>query len=385
MSGWLTTATNAFRKKVDAPAQTFEIRCGCGKSLSGERTRAEQTATCPACKSALFVLPASVYPIPRSPVQKKVVRAPRPDEEDETSATATKSTKPDPADVGGPRRRPRSSAAPSRVATAAPEPSFAERVQQAFEPANLDRLRRKLLTPLRLVLLGVALVIVATIWWIGHLRALDRARDTLASVPRQAEESLQEGDAPEAARKFALLRHAVDLLGRDDPQSRRWRQLARETAAIADLAAAPLHDILLEAAEAPDRSAWANQFRVNYRDGWVLIDAPVSRATDGSDTARLTVDFPLVVGEHLGRLVAELPALEPAVAADGSARRVIFAAQLADCRLESGPDPIWRIELRPETGFLWTGAETYQALGMPPDESSSKTLAGQAQLLGIEP
>ncbi len=107
MSGWLTTATNAFRKKVDAPAQTFEIRCGCGKSLSGERTRAEQTATCPACKSALFVLPASVYPIPRSPVQKKVVRAPRPDEEDETSATATKSTKPDPADVGGTRRRPR--------------------------------------------------------------------------------------------------------------------------------------------------------------------------------------------------------------------------------------------------------------------------------------
>lgn len=389
MPGWLSTATNIFRRKSEAPPQTFQIRCGCGKSVSGERTRTEQTTTCPGCKTALFVLPASVYPLPRTQVpKKKVALMERAPVDDETFSTTTKTLNPDSTAGAGRRRRGSVAAAETKTATTLLQPSFGERLRHSVEPANLDRLRRNLLTPLRMVLLGVALVVVATVWWIGHLRALDRARDVLATVPRLAEESLQEGDAAEAARQFSRLSHAVTLLGRDDSQSRHWHQLARETAAISDLVTAALHEILQEAAEAEagsDTSTWSNSFRVNYRDGWVLIDAPISRETDASDTTRWTIDFPLAVGEHRGRLIAEIPALKRALADDGSTRRVIFAAQLADCRLESGSDPVWRIELRPETGFLWSGAETYRLAGLPADDESLKILASQTQLLGIEP
>jgi hypothetical protein len=82
--------------------------------------------------------------------------------------------------------------------------------------------------------------------------------------------------------------------------------------------------------------------------------------------------------------VADLLIFEQRNIAAGEPQRVVFAAQLSDCRLEAGPAPLWRIELRPETGFLWAGADTYRLLGLPSDDDSLRVLAEQSRLLEIE-
>jgi hypothetical protein len=244
MSGWLTTAANVFRKRNEEPPQAFDLRCLCGRTVSGRRTRAAQSAICPACGSALFVLPESVYPLPRAPAAKKVVpakRATRDVPAERSSEAGSGHSSDDAPEIANRTER----SAPARSATRAPQarasPPLTEQLPQPIPPAHFGRRRRRLFTPVRLALLGVALVVTATAWWLLHLQALDRARDVLATVPRLADEALAEGDFNAAARQFARLGRALDVIGRDDSQSRRWRQMARETTAAADLASGSLH------------------------------------------------------------------------------------------------------------------------------------------------
>jgi hypothetical protein len=371
MPGWLTTAANVFRKQAPPPVQTYSVRCGCGRAATGTRTASEQVALCPACQSSLFIFPASVYPAPPAPPPKP------------------KKTPPahPPAGRG---RSPRGKAATGSAAREhAPSPGTANGDHRgaATAPA-LPRHRRKLVTPLRAVAASLMLVVAGTVWWLFHLKALDRARETIASAPHVAEEAIQQGDIQEAARQYEQIREAVARLGRDDAQALRWNQLARETAALSDLAAAPLHSILQEAIDVSHgktESAWGEIFRGTYRGGWVLIDAPVSRSGGESGRSEFQIDFPLAVGEQSARLVADLPDFRRCLVEGTSAKRVIFAAQLADCRKDSAGTGEWRIEFRPETGFLWSSAGTYQMAGLPSDESSLAVLAEQSRLLGIEP
>lgn len=244
-----------------------------------------------------------------------------------------------------------------------------------------------MITPIRLVLSGVVCVIALTGWWLIHLRTLDQARDVLVSTPRVAEEALKEGEFHEAARQFARIVAAVDLLGRDDSQSRQWRQAARETTAISELASVSLHEILDEAAHSAsdaDRDRWAELFRGTYRGAWVVIDAPVSRNEEESGGPHFTVDFPLAVGDCGGRLLADLPIFEQCVPPGAPGKRVIFAGQIESCRLIPGSDPVWQIELRPQTAILWGSAETYERLGLPIDEATARILTEQSRLIGIE-
>lgn len=388
MPRWLTTAANAFRKRSEPPPQTYSLNCVCGRGVTGVRTRAAQRAVCPGCRSELFVLPASVYPVPRGPVVKKPVKPARPSPLAIEEASVEGRQTP----TAPTRSRGRSETVPERrraTAPAAPRPKAPPQgVLLAARESSLARWRRKALSPLPLVLAGVTIVVAGTVWWQSHLRARDRARSVIGSAPQLAEDALHEGDLTEAAKQFAQLSAAVRLLGRGDSQARRWTQLARETAAMGELATASLHDIISEAAETGGGSGegiWPGLFRGSYRNSWVLIDAEVSRADKDSKTGGFSIDFPLIVGEQTGKLIANLPIFENRVEAGERPRRIIFAAQLADCRLQPGTTDVWQFELRPDSSFLWANVETYELLDLSADDQTRKTLAEQAQHLGIEP
>ncbi|MSR59164.1 MAG: hypothetical protein EXS05_16235 [Planctomycetaceae bacterium] len=402
MAGWLTAATGIFRKRTeDILPQTFEIRCACGRTIIGERVRLPQIKTCSACQQSLFVLPASVYPAPRPPAKKKVATVPRraaatPSDELPTTASATATERP--ADRAAARTsRPEPASRPVTPAVTAPVttprtepagPTRAARLREALQPANLNRWRRKVLTPIRSVLLGVGVVIAATIWWLTHLAALERARDVILNVPKLAETALDEDDLIDAASHYGRLREAVELLGRDDQQSRLWRQLSREITASAKLVDASFAEIFQEAvdtASSEARVSWPDLFRAHYRDDWVLVDAPVSRVADDAGRTSFRVDYPLAYGTVRGRLVAELPAFEKRVESGPEPQRVIFAAQLADCRFDAAGEGIWVIELRPDTGFLWCRPQTFERLGLATDAATLKILAHQSTLVGLDP
>src|SRR5205814_10020989 len=135
----------------------------------------------------------------------------------------------------------------------------------------------------------------------------------------------------EAARQFRMVRASLDLLGRNDPQSRLLRQTASELMAAADLAHASLFDMLNEANDAAAGRAsltWAETFRLTYRHTWVVLDVPVSRSAERSGGYRFEIDFPLALEHEQGVVVGDLEVFDKAVAAEGTAKRLIFAAQL---------------------------------------------------------
>jgi hypothetical protein len=156
--------------------------------------------------------------------------------------------------------------------------------------------------------------------------------------------------------------------------------------AAADLSRVSLFDMLHEANDAASGRAsltWSETFRLSYRNKWIVLDAPVSRSVDQSSGHRFDIDFPLTLGPEQALIVGDLQIFEKAVATDGTAKRVIFAAQLDDCRQESDHEGLWKISLQPATGFLWSSPERLELLGVGVDDATKRILDEQAGLLGI--
>jgi hypothetical protein len=387
MNRWLAAAGALLGRRASEPPPPWQVQCVCGRVATGQRVRVVQTPICPACRASLFILPASVYPRPRSP-KRKVVAAPRPQTEFVSPLPGDSADLPSrPPHAAGAVRLKETLEAPSRqAALPAPARTIRQIVRAAAGDVDLDRLRRKVFTPVRLVLAGVLSVVVLTAWWIAHLHALDQAERTVISASRLGEQALANNDLPEAARQFRMVRSSLDLLGRNDSQSRLLRQTANELMAAAGLARASLFDMLHEANDAASGRTsltWSETFRLTYRNTWVVLDVPVSRSIDHSSGQRFDIDFPLATGREQAVVVGDLEIFDKAVATDGTAKRVIFAAQLDDCRRESEQEGAWKISLRPATGFLWSSAERLELLGVGVDDATRRVLDEQAGSLGI--
>lgn len=392
--GWLENATRAFLKRIEPAPQTYELRCDCGARLSGRRLPTPQKLHCSECQSRFLILPASLYPRPAEPrrakgrVEPQTLAPPRAPEPPEMPAEAT----PRPA-----RKRTRGGAAPAAAepgpAPAGPAPASASAgqpasraggAQQPGAPARprIDRLLRRLLSPVRLVLGTAAAVLLVSTWWFLHAGKLERAKQTLLRSTRLAEQALSEGMLAEAAGHYEDVVAALDLLGRREPRALATRQLALETIAAGRLAPASLFQIVEEATAsllAGTSDIWPDVFRTTYRNQWVVFDAPVERSEE-SGGARYTIDFPIEAAAARGALDGNLAVFERLPWTSQSTARVIVAAQLQDCRPNPGDQVGWIITFRADTAFLWTRAETYQLLGLEPDEATLALLDAQRQL-----
>lgn len=391
MAGWLEVAEKIFRGGTSQPLPPFEVTCACGRVVTGQRTTSLQTPVCPECGSSLFVLPASVYPAPKAP-KRKVLAAPKP----QTDVIADKTAEEDKAAGLPPKVIKSRSARPAHekpapeVQAAPPAPRRPVKLvfREAVVALELGRHCRKIFSPVRLVLVGVLSVVVLTGWWIVHQRDLDAAERTIVSAAKLGEQALEEHDLGEAARQYQKVRAALDLLGRSDQQARVLRQTAGETLAAADLARSSLFELLHDAVDsAGGRSylSWDETFRSSYRDEWVVLDAYVSRSADPAAGRRFEVDFLLTDGPNRAVIVADLDVFDQAVSVGGNPQRVIFAAQLDDCRKDPQQLDTWRIVLRPATGFLWSSAGNLQLLGVAIDDGTKQILAEQSSRLGISP
>ena len=230
---------------------------------------------------------------------------------------------------------------------------------------------------------GLVERMLLTGWWVLHRRRLNEAERIVPVATRLGEQALEEHDLGEAARQFQKVRGALDLLGRDDAQARALRQTANEIGASANLAAVPLFDIVREAAGS--EGSFSETFHSSYRGSWVVIDAPVARSADSSSGRKFDVDLPIVEGPARAVVVAELPLFEPLLPAGTEPRRVIFAAQLDDCRPDPRDEGAWRIVLRPKTAFLWSTPESLARLGVVLDDETTRVLSDQASRLGVPP
>jgi hypothetical protein len=397
MSRWLTVAEGLFRGRQVGPPPPFEVVCRCGRTITGQRTNYAQVQICPDCHERLFVLPSSVYPQPRAPKRKLLVvphRTAALADPDETASGAATPAGASPAGKTLTVPPPAKSSSHQPAISWQPWISLKQSLRGALSTVDLDRLRRKIFNPVRLVLAGVALVVSLTFWWIWHLQVLSQAERTVVSAARQGELALADQNLEEAARQFQQVRMALDKLGRTDSRARSLRQTAAELTAAAALADDSLFDMFHDASQMVSnaaRESWADKFQSNYRGRWVVLDAWVSRSVDTTEGHQYDVDFHLVDGANQAVIIAQLPAFEMAISRGDSGAnsgrdepmRVIFAAQLEACVPDPIDGQIWRIVLRPTTGFLWSSVDHLELVGIVCDDDTKQLLAEQTNRLGI--
>jgi len=204
------------------------------------------------------------------------------------------------------------------------------------------------LLPLASVILTVA--IMALVYWMFLVPPTKRVTGVDSPIKKSSAERLQ------LARRYftdGLFRLAADeLLGDPDDLSpdekRRWRQLKRETALLADLCAEPLEDILHHAARVPERE-WLADFPRRYRGQAILFDTIVQRKANGKLYSIYVFPGPDRIRLELGDLeLFRHVALE-------QPRRVVFGARLASIRLEP-PGPAWEVRFEADSGVFLTDA-----------------------------
>jgi hypothetical protein len=386
MAGWLSVAEKLFRSGTTRTPQPFEVICACGQTVAGLRTDGVQTRNCPNCGVSLFILPVSVYPLPKTP-KRNLVTAPAPKEEPvpdpAVEADRIAGLPPKVGKLKGTARVIEKPAPEVKKPPGPPRRPVKQVLREAVVSLELDRHCRRIFRPVRLVLVAVIGVIGLTGWWLVHQQRRDAAERLIVSAVKLGEQALADHDLVEAARQFQQVRAALDVLGRNDHQSRALRQTARETTAAADLSRSSLFDLLHEAVESESGKVhltWDETFRTGYRDEWVVVDAMVSRLAENAGGRRFEIDFPLTEGRHRAILVADLDAFDKVLAAGQSPQRVVFAGQLDECRKH---EETWLIALRPSTGFLWSSAANLELLGVPLDDATKQLLADQTGQLGL--
>jgi len=387
MANWLSAAAQAFQRTPPQP-QTFELQCGCGRVTQGVRTANYQQPRCPTCKRQLFVLPFTVYPLPKSrPVskpkpspRKEAVDSNRSDIEDldlETAEQLDQLDRPQPAEASAPPRAKRSKPA------SAPVPG------KALRKSGLSRRpRRPIYTPLRGVFVGIVLVFGLSSWWIVHNRAVQTADVEYLSSSRRARDALADHDLPVASDALETAHRALEISGRVDPPARATQQLYHEIHAAMNLVKSAPGDLLKEAMTTRSTSqddGWNEVFQYTYRDSWLILDVEVTRVEGSPRTHRYRIDYPISAENSRAVFVADLPIFDKFTEL-ADPQRVIFGAQIDDFRTDPKNLGTWELILKPQSAFLWSNLDTYRLLGLTgdsPDAETRKVLSDQTQLLGL--
>jgi hypothetical protein len=396
MVNWLAKATEALRRAPPPEPEPYEVACVCAHRISGTRTRAFQVVRCNRCGNYVFVLPRDVYPQPK-PKKKAASKG--------VSAIRGESTPP-PASPGvaptAPSRRslaagsgevaaqgaPAVQAAPAASPVSTASDSSSEIRIEAIELTS----RGSLFTPVRVVACAIFGVVILTGYFVWQSQRKEKAALTLREHLDAGDAAFRASKFEEAAAEYQQAAQAVDILGRDDVESRVVRQKAKELNAIAHLSRLSLYDLCEEArlAVAEGETKWNERFDRNHRDTWIIVEGDIvsDAGPDGTQQSLIRYPFPIADGAPV-ILDARLKALEPRSAVAGS-QRVIFAGQLVSFAEEGTKSKAWVLRLKNETAFLWTGDDTYRALGLGSDalrsdEETGRLLAAQGEIVGVKP
>jgi hypothetical protein len=360
MANWLSRATSLFQQP-SPPPEPFEVECDCGAKVAGQRTRNYQRPSCPNCERPVFVLPANIYPPPksRSPGKKKsppTVSGHKPARSFETAVIANRST-----------AEQTTTSAPEKKGTPVASPSSIIPELLRKEP------RQPLLTPLRATLLAVVSATALMLLGLWHRGRIERARSDASNAADAGMAALRVDDFQKAAQQLERARLAVDLLGRTDAAANAIRRTSREATALDQLATVSLSDMLQEILESK-KSGKSNSLPIptGYKDAWIIFDANLAPAVENA--RGFVVDAPLQLTDTTVRIEIDSPALKsiiPMLDATESPR-MIFAAQMEQMTAPSGAPSSAVLTLNGTTAFLWTSYETLLATGYRPIDAESE-------------
>ncbi|QDT53453.1 hypothetical protein Pan44_14700 [Caulifigura coniformis] len=362
MPAWLNKASNVFRRNTPEVEHPFAVPCECGLVHRGMRRNRHQKIVCRECGATRFVLPKDVYPAPKN----------RPAEPAAPPAALP---------VLNPTKEPAGRRGKSVGRPEKPSPKAARDAAPEFfvVPAS-----GRLVTPFRIVVVSIAAVALITTYLTVQKVRRDAATTALRESTDAAWAAVKNRDWRTASEQFELATAAVTTLGRRDSTARRLESGLRESRTIDQLSPKSLLEILAEAdATSADADKWKRQFQTHYEGRWLVFDGPVDRKQNGWQ-----VSFPVTVGKRnrIVRVLIDSAAFDDLKESDGE-QGVILAARLAGCELSDNKN-VWNVTFEPDSGFLWSLPETFDALGIDggefrsPDQTKD-LLTRQAEQNGI--
>jgi hypothetical protein len=218
----------------------------------------------------------------------------------------------------------------------------------------------------------------------------DDAEWVLKNSVGRAEAALKNGDFSTSAKEYQKACAALDVLKRNDAQEKTIRQRFKESTAADNLVSDSLFEILNKLAKEIDSDSSRPQilFVKSHTNRWIVMESIVEKLKDPDGHSRIAIDFSFEVAGRPVEFEANLSVFEK-LPVDREDHKVVFAAQLQRVQLQGTLHPYWTITLQPETAFLWTDYETFQAMGFKHEDAGNESgirelLAEQSRLLGIE-
>jgi hypothetical protein len=401
MVHWLAKATGVLRRAAPPEPEPYEVACACTHRISGMRLPAFQVVRCNRCGNFVFVLPRDVYPRPKP--KKKAAPKSSPTGPPEISRAPAAAAPPLPASAPGtPGRRnlaagtaeivekgaPTKTSEPASTGSTSSGSSSEIRIESV---ESLPTLRRTWFSPVRLVACAILGVVALTGYFVWQSHVKEKAALTLREHLDAGEAAFRSSKFGEAATEYQQAALAFDILGRDDAESRAVRQKAKELNAIAHLSSLSLYELCDDArlAVAAGDTKWSERFDRLHRDSWIVVEGEVVSDAGPDGTPQPLIRYPFPIDGAPVILDARLKALEPSSAVAGP-QHVIFAGQLASFAEEGTKSKVWVLKLKDATAFLWSGMETYRALGLGADalrtdDETGRLLAAQAEIVGVKP
>ena len=356
MPAWfskLKSATRLRRSMQEAPIP-LQLMCQCGKMVNGHRMKRYQQVICRDCGEALFVLPKNVYPEPPPNLGFADARS----EPAQVRPPADRTNRSVP-EAGEPRQANREKRDSPDAATESSAPVQMDvETQTAEQPVLLksERIRlRSVVSPFRLIVVAVILLVVVTFYWQRRGQGIEDAELAVQSALEAAEAAVADRDFVSAEREYGRALDALELLPDEHDRRRRIRQSWRQSHVVSHLASKPLYEALLGA----DRSRHVVS---RFDDSWLLLDTWITRNRSEGGINQYHVLLP-PAGDAAVVLRCTAPQLDR-LDFTGLDRRVVFAARVANCAFQDGVRPRWIVDLDRDDFVLWTSLDHYRGAGL---------------------
>ncbi len=366
-SGWLQKAQSVFGRREEPP-QPYVVTCECGMAYSGIRSEKPQKTACSRCGADLFIFPVCPYPIPDS-----IAKRMRGEDREPTKSQSAERPK-----EGRHKPDKKPSGKPPNKAVRVPEDEPTPAVPLSDRAGAMLQQFRSLFTPLRIVMIGLAVTVGATIAIAVRNARIESARREVEPAIERGLKAYAEHDFATASAELTVAVRALDRLDRTDATAQQVRQRGREADAAAGLLSASIGDTLAEILNEKSTESLATRVDRRLSGQWLFFDAPVVATADSesrSDSPRLEVETAMMIGKIVCRVEFSRhpgPAW-PKPQAEALPQRAIFAAQLETIRVGDGgrqADAV--IVLNGSTAVLWTSAEGYAGMIPPPTDDNER-------------
>ncbi len=346
-----------------AVAVPYELKCECGATVGGMRRKSWIESECPECYQTLFVLPANVYPATKQ-VPSEVLGGTLGDRLKTVVAelfpkkkkTAKKSAK-----------TPAGKDAKADTKPDEPVVAAARRPRLSLPRIDIIGLLKKAFTPFRLLMMAMLLVLGFTIYWMTYQRAIEEAQKIWLASPEEIAELLADSQMVELQQTLESAVQAADVLQRDDPESRRIRNMLAETSGINSIASSELLSAFHNAYNDQDvlQDDAASQIEAACGSGTFLFDSYLQAKLGQADV--YLADFPATPGRHPIELLIPLPDVGTFLEAIPDGRAIFMARISKVVPPTKGTYESWVLHVEATSFVLLTSVAHCEQVGLTSD------------------